>query len=149
MSSRNKIEMPSSFSFRCSVPVRISDVNYGGHVGNDSILSIMHEARMQYLHHIGVSELDFGGTGLIMTDVTIEFKMESFYGDIMNVSVTAADFGRVGFNIYYQLSKKNEEGQEKIIANGQTGMVCYNYSAKKVSSIPAHILSRMNGQYIP
>ena len=145
---RNKIEVPASFSFSCSIPVRISDVNYGGHVGNDSILSIMHEARMQYLQHLGVSELDFGGTGLIMTDVSIEFKMESFYGDTIQVQVTAADFSRVAFNIYYQLSKP-VEGQKRIIANGQTGMVCYNYAAKKVSSIPSHILARMNGHYIP
>lgn len=149
MAGRNKIEMPSSLNFRCSIPVRITDINYGGHVGNDSILSIIHEARMQYLHHLGVSELDFGGTGLIMTDVTIEFKMESFYGDTIQAAIAAGDFGRVGFTLYYQLSKKTEDGQEKIVANAQTGMVCYNYEAKKISGIPQHMLARMNGEFIP
>jgi len=38
----------------------------------------MHEARMQFLKHHGYSELDFGGTGLIMNDVGIEFRNEYF-----------------------------------------------------------------------
>ncbi len=149
MAKRSKIELPSQFSFLCNIPVRITDINYGGHVGNDSVLSIIHEARVQYLNSLGVSELNFGGPGLIMTDVTIEFKRESFYGDSLEVSVTAADFGRVGFNIYYLLQKVTETGERIAIAHAVTGMVCYDYTVKKVSIIPAHIHNRMSQVYIP
>ena len=47
--ARTKIDAPESFSNTISLALRISDINYGGNVGNDSILSLLHEARIQYL----------------------------------------------------------------------------------------------------
>jgi acyl-CoA thioesterase FadM len=48
--ARIKLTLPSAFGFKTQIPVRIQDLNYGNHVSNDAILSIMHEARMQYLN---------------------------------------------------------------------------------------------------
>jgi acyl-CoA thioester hydrolase len=133
--ARINVELPSLFSFSTIIPVRISDVNYGGHVGNDAILSIIHEARMQYLQSIGYSELNFEGAALIMSDVGIEFKGESFYGDKIFVSVSITDIGRVNFDMVYKL-EKNENKILKPVAYAKTGMVCFNYSTKKVIAIP-------------
>jgi len=83
----HKITLPDSFAFSCDIPVRITDLNYGGHVGNDTILSLIHEARVQYLKKFGMQELDFAGVGLIMGDAAIEFKSESFHGDVIRVWV--------------------------------------------------------------
>ena len=52
---RIKIDLPGSFTFITEIPVRITDLNYGGHVGNDTVLSIIHESRMQWLASIGFS----------------------------------------------------------------------------------------------
>jgi acyl-CoA thioesterase FadM len=82
--ARIKIELPEVFPFNCQIPVRITDINYGGHAGNDTVLSIIHEARMQFLQSMGYSEMEFGGVGMIMSDVAIEFKNELFYGDVNN-----------------------------------------------------------------
>ena len=133
--SRIKIDLPSNFSFRVTIPVRITDINYGGHVGNDSVLSIMHEARMQFLKHHGYSELDFGGTGLIMNDVGIEFKNELFYGDSIIASVCAGDFSKVSFDLYYKFEKLTGE-KPVLVATAKTGMICYNYDKKKLSVVP-------------
>ena len=132
--SKIKIEIPAAFSFQTTIPVRITDLNYGGHVGNDSILSIMHEARMQFLKHYGYTEMDFGGTGLIMSDVGIEFKNEVFYGDSIIASVCAGDFSKVSFEIFYKF-----ETEQHVIALAKTGMVCFDYSRKKIVSIPKDI----------
>ena len=43
---RVKIKFPAENPlFITTIHVRIGDINYGGHVGNDAILSIIHEAR--------------------------------------------------------------------------------------------------------
>ena len=130
--ARSRIELPGTFKFNANIPVRITDLNYGGHVGNDTILSIIHEARAQFLKSYGYSEKDFAGTGLIMSDVVINFKNELFYGDVVNVSVAVMNISRASFDLIYLL-KKNEA---TIIAEAKTGMVCFDYSTKKVSSIP-------------
>ncbi len=133
--ARIKIELPVHFSFQCRIPVRITDINYGDHVGNDTILSIIHEARMQFLRSLGYTELNFGGTGMIMADVGIEFKSELFYGDIVIASVTAGDLSKIGFDLYYKLVKEDKDGL-KLVAAAKTGMICYDYEKKKIAALP-------------
>ena len=132
---RIKIDLPEQFSFSCSIPVRISDVNYGGHVGNDAILSILHEARLRYLKSHGWTEMDFAGVSLIMSDVGIEFKGEAFYGETIQAAVTAGDPSRVGFDLYYKLTKQAGE-KDTVVALAKTGMVCFDYQSRKVASLP-------------
>jgi acyl-CoA thioester hydrolase len=134
--ARIKIDLPEQFSFSTSIPVRITDLNYGNHVGNDAVLSIIHEARMQFLKNFGYTELEFAGVGMIMRDVAIEFKNELFYGDIVIASVMATEFSKVGFDIYYKLEKASGDKNNLIVAAAKTGMVCFDYSRKKIVPIP-------------
>lgn len=142
--SRVKVDLPENFMFSTKIPVRITDINYGGHVGNDTILSILHEARVQYLQHYGYSELNCGGTGLIMSDVAIEFKNELFYEDAIIAFVKAAEFSKVAFEIYYKLEKHNNNGNA-LIAVAKTGMVCFDYENKKVAAVPAGVKEKLSG----
>lgn len=135
---RIQLSLPQTFSFFTNLPVRITDINYGGHVGNDAVLGFIHEARMQFLKHHGLSELNFGGSGLIMSDVAIEFKQEGFYGDVLKAAVAAANFSRVGFDLFYVLSK-TVDGKEITVAQAKTGMICFNYDFRKVVAVPEGI----------
>lgn len=139
--SRIRITLPSSFSFTATIPVRITDLNYGNHVGNDAILSIIHEARMQFLTHHGFSELNCGGVGLIMSDVGIEFKKEVFYGDVLEINIAATDLSSIGFDLYYQLLKTDKT----LVAAAKTGMICYNYEQKKIAQVPAIVREKLGG----
>jgi len=140
---RIKIDLPKEFSFTCSIPVRISDVNYGGHVGNDAILSILHEARLQFFKGYGWTEMDVAGVSLIMSDVGIEFKGEAFYGETILASVTAGDASRVGFDLYYKLTKQTAD-KEVVVALAKTGMVCFDYNTRKVTSLPPDAAVTLN-----
>jgi acyl-CoA thioester hydrolase len=134
------ISIPESFSFSAIIPIRITDLNYGGHVGNDAILSLLHEARVQFLKHYEFTELVFAGTSLIMRDVGIEFKSEVFYGSSIKVMVTAGEFTRAGFDIFYQMM--NAENN-KLVAVAKTGMVCFDYPTRKVTAVPAQALAKL------
>ena len=72
---------------------------------------------------------------LIMNDVAIEFKKELFYGDVVEVAVTATAFERVSFDIVYQLNT-HKNGKAITVAIAKTGMVCFDYKSKKISSVP-------------
>lgn len=130
--ARIRIELPEQFTFSTRIPIRITDLNYGGHVGNDTILSLIHEARVQFLKHLGLDELNFEGESLIMSDAGIEFKAELFYGNTVTAYVTAADASRAGFDLYYKLMR-----EETVVALAKTAMVCYNYATRKVVALPA------------
>lgn len=142
--ARTKIEIPHSFTFTCTIPVRITDINYGNHVGNDTVLSLIHEGRMQYLRSLGFTEMDFGGCGMIMGDVSIEFKNELYYPDEVIVSVTPIELSRAGFVLIYKLEKKID-GVIKLAAVARTGMICYDYTLKKIVSLPDNARVKMKG----
>jgi len=129
--ARIRIELPEQFIFSTKIAIRITDINYGGHVGNDTILTLIHEARVQFLKHFGYEELNVEGTSLIMSDAAIEFKNELFYGDTITAFVTANNFSRVGFDLVYKLTRNDTS-----VAHAKTGMICYDYKQKKVVSLP-------------
>lgn len=127
---RIKIDLPVKyFNIEINIPVRITDVNYGDHVGNDSLVAIIHEARVQFLNHYGYTELDIEGIGLIMSDLMVEFKNESFYKDIILVKIGAGDISKVSFELIYQLTTLREN-KKIAIANAKTTMICFDYKFK-------------------
>lgn len=137
--ARIKIELPEQFAFSTEIPIRITDLNYGGHVGNDTVLSLIHEVRVQFLKSFGYEELNVEGVSLIMSDAGIEFKAELFYGDVVTAFVIANNFSRVGFDLYYKLMR-----EETIVAVAKTGMICYNYDSRKVVSLPAGLKEKLS-----
>jgi acyl-CoA thioesterase FadM len=137
---RVKIELPDKF-FPVSIliPVRITDINYGDHTGNDALVSIIHEARMQFLQQYGFTELDIEGVGLIMSDLMVVFKNESFYKDVINVRIGVGEISKVSFELVYELSCTRGENILEI-AHAKTTMVCFDYGIKKVTALPAKLL---------
>lgn len=141
--ARIKIDLPAKFSFSTSIPIRITDINFGGHVGNDTILSIVHEARAKFFTHLGYTELDFGGSGTIMSDVAIEYKDQIYYGDEVLASIAVGEITKVAFDLFYKLEKRSADGKQSIVALAKTWMVCYNYELKKVAAIPQKAIEKI------
>jgi acyl-CoA thioester hydrolase len=133
--ARVKVAIPAQAVLEVNIPVRITDLNYGGHMGNDALLSILHEARVQLLQHFGYSELSLAGASLIMADVAIEYKGEGFYGDTLTVQLAFADLNKYGFDITYHVL--NQNGKE--IAKAKTGMLCFDYTNRKLMALPDEV----------
>ena len=138
--SRIKVDLPEKFIFSTEVPVRIGDINYGGHLGHDSFLPITHEARLQFLDSLGYSELDIGGLGIILSGAEIEYIAESFYGDNMTVSIGISNFHKYGFDIIYQLLTTKGK---KEVGRVRTSIVLYDYEQGKVTRIPDKVLRKL------
>jgi acyl-CoA thioester hydrolase len=136
--ARLKIELPEKLLASVSVPVRITDINYGDHLAHNSLVEIIHEARVQFLHQHGFTELNVAGTALIMGDLLVEFKNESFYSDLLEIKIFSGEITGVSFELFYEIAV-NRKGQNIIIALAKTGMVCYNYDMKKVRPVPQEL----------
>ena len=140
---RIKIDLPEQFQFSTIIKIRITDLNYGGHVGNDSFLSLIHEARQQFLNHYNYSELKFENVSLIMANASIEFKKQLSYGDEVKISVTANGFDKFGFDIFYLLEIINNE-QIILAGKAKTGMLCYDYTNKKLMVVPGEAKTKLS-----
>ncbi|ELR68696.1 hypothetical protein C900_05879 [Fulvivirga imtechensis AK7] len=143
--ARIKIDLPAHVQFQTTVTVRISDLNYGNHVGNDSILTIIHEGRMQFLRHLGFKdELNLeNDIGIIIADAAVVYKAESFYADRLNIEISTDDFSKYGFDMYYKITRE-ESGKE--VARGKTGIVCMDYKERKIANIPERLLTALRDQ---
>lgn len=143
--NRIKIGLPETFPFSTELTIRVTDLNYSGHVGNDSFLSLIQEARQQYLLAYGYEELSIAGVGLIIADVAIEFKKELNYGDKIKISVKADGFDKIGFDLLYKLEVAIEN--EFILAGkAKTGMLCYDYLLKKKVAVPEEVIQQLTAK---
>ncbi len=131
--SRIKLEMPEKFEFSTKIPVRITDINYGNHLGNDALLALIHEARVQYFAEVNLRELDDQGFGIIMVDSVILYKAEILYGDVLTFDVAVDDITSSGCDFYYRITS---EKTSKPAALAKTGIVFYDYQARKISPVP-------------
>ena len=127
--ARVKIALPPVFLFTTQLPVRITDLNYGAHLGNDALLSLLHEARVQFLASLEVREVDsVTQLGFIMADAAVEYKGEAFYGDVLHVEVGVHDLNKYGFDMVYRVT--NQAGHS--VALAKTGMLCFDYTSRKL-----------------
>lgn len=141
--ARISIDLPDHYLFETTLPVRITDINYGNHLGNDSLLGLMHECRLQFFRSLGFNnELEFApDIGIVMADVAIIYKSESFYGDKLRIKLGVQDITRAGFDMIHHIS--NEENQNEV-AIGKAGIVCFDYKKRKVATIPEALLEKLN-----
>ena len=136
---RIKLDMPNDYIFWTTIPVRISDINYGNHLANDALLSIIHEARLQFLNSMGYSELDVGGPGIIMGDVGIIYKNQAYYGDALKIEIAVAGFSRKSCDFFYRITRNDG----KIVAQAKTGIVFFDYTAGKPVNVPGQFLDKI------
>lgn len=130
---RVKLPLPDSFPFATTVTVRATDANYGGHLGNDTLLSLLQEARVRYLRRHGYSEKSVEGAGIIMTDAVVVYASQAFPGEELRIEVVVNDVARVGCDFVYRVT---EPSSEREVARAKTGIVFFDYVAGKVVPIP-------------
>lgn len=141
--SRIQIDLPTAWLFQLRLTVRVGDINYGGHLGNDRVLGLAHEARVRWLAAIGLSEQDVGGPGLIMADAGLVFRGEAFLGDVLEISLGATEVRRSGFDLVCRMVRA---GDGRDIALVKTGMVCFDYSLRRPARLPQALARILEGQ---
>ena len=141
--ARATLDLPEQFVFSANLEVRAGDLNYGGHVGNDRILSLMQEARILFYRSIGIkSDMHFEGTvGHVISDAQVIYKAEAFLGDVIEIKVAYGNFSTNAFDMFFLLINKESE---KEIARGKTGLVCFDFEIRKVAPIPASFKEKLD-----
>ena len=132
--ARVKLDMEGVvFGFRTEMEVRITDINYGRHVGNDAMLGLLHEARLRFLGSHGFSEEDIGGVGMLMGDAVVQFKAVAFRGDRLVVEMGLRDVERRTFDLVYRVTRA---GDGAVVALAKTGMVAFDHARNKLADVP-------------
>lgn len=132
---RLELNLPDQFIYSTELTVRVNDLNYGAHVGNDNMLVLMQQARINFYREHGFKdEVSFDGSiGQVISDALVIYKAEAFLGDVLSIQIAIADVNKYGFDMLYKVTN-TLNGKE--IARAKTGIVCFDYNNRKVAPIP-------------
>ncbi len=131
--ARVELQLPEQFYFTTTLTVRMTDLNTGGHVGNDQMISLLSEARYRFFCHYGMDEFSRIGKGIIITDLVTTYKSESFAQDNLKFEVGLMDFNKYGADVIFRVTK-HPTGQLVVLA--KQGFVFFDHQARKVTSMP-------------
>lgn len=122
--------------------VRVNDLNYGNHVGHQTIYEYCHDARLDFFQavekslEVPVSELAFGPFGLIMSQSIANYLAQMNHQQEFLVDVFLDNLRSASFDLSYLIREKNSD---KALARVLTSMTCFDYQKNKVVAIPQEI----------
>lgn len=131
--TRIRFELPDTYFFSTELDVRIQNINYAGHVGHDAFISLLHEARIRFLHHIGYTEVDIEGCATIISDLAVVYKAQALHRDRLTCEIAAGEFNKYGCDIFYRMTNATTN---TLILEAKTGIVFFNYLENKVTRMP-------------
>lgn len=143
--------------YRSQLRVQIGDINYGGHLGHDRLITLLHQARLDFLQQLSAyagaqkqscahnqnipDEADCFGVGLIMRRLQVEYLAEAFLRDALVVEMQVSDVKMSRFVLSYRVLR-----DETLIASAQTMMVAFDYQARKVCALPEAFLQALQNE---
>jgi acyl-CoA thioester hydrolase len=132
--ARIKLKQQETYEFSCPIDVQPRDINYGGHLANDTLISLVGAARALMFHAMGLSELDLGDgrTGVVMSDLVVNYKSEAFLFDRLLVETRVDEFTHTGFRLFHRVTKG-----EELVALVETGLAAFSYTSGRVVPVPA------------
>ena len=137
---RIKIDLPEHFSFGTEIPIYIGHINYGHHLDNAALLSLVSEARVRFFKSLGYTELDVEGVGIVVVDAAVQYRSEAFHGEVLHFDMACADFNKYGCDLVWRIAVGDRE-----VARGKTGILFLDYSVKKPVRVPRPFLEKTGG----
>jgi acyl-CoA thioester hydrolase len=131
--ARIKIDLPEQFPFSTAITLYLSHMNYGGHLDNALLLTVVSEARARFFQSLGYTELDVEGVGIIVADAALQYRSEAFHGEVMVVEMAAADFNQYGCDLVWRM---REQVSQREVARGKTGIVFFDYATRTKAPLP-------------
>ena len=136
---RIQIDLPEDFSFSTELTLYLSHMNYAGHLDNAALLAVVSEARARFFQSLGYSELNVKGLKIVIADAALQYRSEAFHGEVMVVRMTTGDFGSKGCDLLWCMQEKVSQ---RDVACGKTGIVFFDYAARKVAPVPENFRLR-------
>lgn len=130
---RLNLQMPTNIIYQTQLRVAIEHINYSQHLGHDSLIKLLHEARVQFFLAFGMQELNVDGKITMLVTLEVEYKQQAFYGDELSFAMALGQHDQKSCELYYQVMRLKDD---KLIALARTGMIFYDPAEQKVAPIP-------------
>lgn len=138
--ARTRLAEQGEYEFHCIIALQPRDINYGGHMGYDALVSLLGTAHARMFRSLGVSETDLGDgkAGTLMSDLSVNYKAEAYMFDELRIDTHIGEFSRSGFRIFYRVTSG-----KTLVALAEVGMVAFDYRARKIVPVPEALLNAL------
>lgn len=138
--ARLKLEFPDDqFCYSTHLTVRVTDINAANHLANDSMISMISEARARFLFDVGAEDARGDGVGIIVTDLATTYRNEAHARDQLLFEVGVMDFNKYGGDIIFRITRPQDGA---LIAMAKSGFVLFDYTNKRVVAMPPGFYQR-------
>jgi acyl-CoA thioesterase FadM len=132
--ARLKLDFPEDqYYYSTTLTVRVTDINGANHLGNDSMISMISEARARFLFDFGIEETQGDGVGIIVTDLATTYRTEAHARDQLLFEVGVMDFNKYGGDITFRITRPRDQS---LVAMAKSGFVFFDYVQKRVVPMP-------------
>ncbi len=122
--------------FQINIPVRISDINYGGHLGHAELIKISHQARLKMLASYSLNEMNIDGAGVIVKKLEVLYQGEAFFDEMLQIYIRISEIGKTSCQFEYKIFKNDD----KPVAQVNETIVFMNYEKRCPVRVPSSII---------
>ena len=129
------------------IQIRWRDLDALGHVNNAVYVTYFELARLAYVRALLGADAPIDPHTLLPTDfefilaeVTCHYRSPATLGDQLTAAIWVAQVGRKSFVFEYRIT---DEVTGRLVAEGCSTQVWYDYAANESRSVPAEIVTRM------
>lgn len=124
----------SDYHYFHPIEVRYGDLDPQGHVNNAKFLTYIEQARVSYVHHLGLWDGgSFFDIGFILADLHISYKQPIHFGVKVHVGVRVSKLGNKSLVMEYILK---DSVDRDVLATAESIQVAYDYHTQQTIVIP-------------
>lgn len=140
---RVRLEFPDAdLRHQHPLTVRITDMNYGRHLGHDAVISLLHEARAQALQALGLSEADMGGYPSVAADIAVQYQAEARFPDALVIDTAIPVSAGKVVTVFHRIRR---EADDRVVATARINLMLIDLQAGRPVVVPDEVRERLSG----
>ncbi|WP_447926455.1 MULTISPECIES: thioesterase family protein [unclassified Vreelandella] len=120
---------------RHSLSVRITDMNYGRHLGHDALVGLIAEARAQALAALGFPEWDLAGYPSVVADLTVLYQREACFPEVLSIETAVPEPEGKALVVYHRVLN----AQDQRVATAKLTLMLVDTAARQTVEVPAEV----------
>lgn len=134
---RVKLEFPAeAIIHRHPLTVRVTDMNYGRHLGHDALVSLLHEARIQAFAALDLPEWDMHGYPTVVADLAVQYQSEARWPDALIIATAVPEPQGKALTVYQRIYQAESE---QIVATARVNQLLIDVASGRPVEVPEQV----------
>lgn len=134
---RVKLDFPAeAIIHRHPLTVRVTDMNYGQHLGHDALVSLLHEARVQAFAALDLPEWDMYGYPSIVADLAVQYQSEARWPEALIIETAVPEPQGKALTVYQRVLTSDEK---RIVATARVNQLLIDLKAGRPVEVPTQV----------